>query len=366
MVACVSLVALVAGCGSSGTGAEDRGPGEESWLFAQSAANASLEPHGDGALLVLSGLSPVTVGFTDRPDRDSRSLDSSWFLTRWDTLFGDDPPNAALVLPDEDERTIVVTIAEARYGAGARDGFYVVSALDGGRDGLPIGEDLGPASLFIDDVSSPEDLGEGSESTEVELTVASVTADDVTVLYMGMNTNEPQSFGNSIVVWEGDGVGWNEPPLATAAVQDDAPAGSLSVAIPNLTPDSTSYTFGYAVGASPTAIASVVTTLPGGPSETQATSVSVDEFGSDFILVRYSLPAGALPGTLGHWVGVWEGGSVDISGPPPMVRSDVTSQTDQGTVEINGIQLVRGTAYTIGYFVGPDQTELAATVTFVV
>lgn len=361
-VACLFLGALVGGCGSSGSEADGQRSTEQSWLFVQSGENASLEPHGDGALLVLSGLSPVTVAFTDRPDRESRSLDSAWFLTRWNALFEGDPPNVALVLADEDERTIVVTVVEARHGAQARDGYYVVTDFDGGRAGLPMGEDLGPASLFIDNVSSPDDLVEGSDSTEVAVDVTSTTADRVTVAYMGMHSNEPETFGNSIVVWEGDLVGWFEPPLATAAIQGNAPVGELEIS--NLSPGATSYTFGYAVGTSSTAIASTVTIHPGGPSEMQTTSVSIETIAPDAVVVGYSLPTGAIPNQFGHWVGVWEGASVDISGPPPAFRSDVMNTNSQGSVPIEGIQLLRGTVYTVGYFVGADPSALAATVSF--
>ena len=64
-----------------------------SLLFVQSSGGATLS----GSTLTLTGVSPQTIWFTDRPYRDSGEMTTADFVSKWGSgadSFADDPPNA--------------------------------------------------------------------------------------------------------------------------------------------------------------------------------------------------------------------------------------------------------------------------------
>ena len=360
LVVGMAFAVVTWGCGDDGA-ESPTSPEDALWLLAQSAENASLERRGGGRLLLtLEELAPVTVAFTDRPDRDSRSIASTSFLQRWGALFDGDPPNAALVLAEDGQRTLTLTLHSARHSAGGTEAYFSATPVDADVEDLPLGLNLGVASLFIDDAPDPASLGPGDSSASIELTVTATTEDSLVVSFMGLNGNQPQTYGNSIVVWEGPDVRWDQPPVTQVPIPTNATAGA--VAIPSLAPQQNPYAIAYTVGPSPTSIATVTTALPGEPTgDTQTTTLSIDDVMPTGFVVDYQLPAGSDPSTLGHWVGVWEGSMVAWSAPP-IARTTISGSSSQGTAAIEGFDVLRGVTYTLGYFAGPNQTELAATV----
>ncbi len=358
----VISTAIVA-CGSGGSDPENGDSTEEAqWLFAQSAEDASVAGDGDRLVLTLDGLSPVTVAFTDRPDRVSRSLSSVRFIDGWGSVFGDDPPNAALMV-DEGEETAVITVESTRWADEGRTASYLISVLQDDSGVLESGVDLGPVSLFIDDAPAPEEFLSGSQSSATELTLVQATASSVALAYASPSGNQPNAYANTIYVWAGTLVEWSEPPLQSMAIQSNTPVGSL--VFNDLDTGNTTYTFGYATGPSVQQVAATLTVGPDDDTSETSTRISIDDIGPDFVAAQYELPEGAEPNSSGHWVGLWEGTSASYS-IPPMTRTDVLSSNSEGTVAITGFPLLRGTVYTLGYFTGPKSTDLAATVTFVV
>ena len=81
-----AVMLLAASCGDS----NNKGP---EYLFVQTSDGATLTD----STLTLTGISPQTGWFTDRPYREAGQIPTEEFLTLWDegeNSFADDPPNA--------------------------------------------------------------------------------------------------------------------------------------------------------------------------------------------------------------------------------------------------------------------------------
>ena len=71
---------------------------EPSWLLSQTARSGTLNPNADGTYqLVMQGVDPTVVAFTDRPDRDTATLSVQQMTNAWATMFASSAPNAVLV-----------------------------------------------------------------------------------------------------------------------------------------------------------------------------------------------------------------------------------------------------------------------------
>lgn len=361
IVLLVGFVLLAAACGNgSDSGGDSAGGGAPSYLFVVDAASGAV----DGDTITLSGVDSDVLQFTDRPYRRVGYVGIDDFAQTWDEDgFTDDPPDAAISWI-EDGDTMSTAIELTSFVADDDSVILTFNDLDdtnllGGDQQVSLPVDFTNVSIVIDSASS------APESEQIELNVQTTTSDSVTIAYAGINGNEPASFGNTIFVWEGTVVGWNDPPVATMAIDSDTTDGSVTIS--GLTPDSTPYTIGYAVSGSPSSVASTATILPDIPTpDTDQTDISIISVGSSSVGVSYQLPAGTNPSANGHWVGVWEGSSIDLGGSNrPITRTNISNSAPAGTVEISNFNVLRGVQYTVGYFVGANQSELAAAVTFV-
>jgi hypothetical protein len=119
-------------------------------MFVQTAHGAE----SNGERLILRGVTPSTIYFSDRPQRVVGHLETSEFVGFWDEgedSFADDPPNAVLAFIGEGEAVpseVVVEIfdpildgSDLSYGAKVLDGSLPSSA--------------GGCSLFIDPFGRP-------------------------------------------------------------------------------------------------------------------------------------------------------------------------------------------------------------------
>ncbi len=156
------------------------------WLLLQRFAGATLSPGPDGAVLILTGVEPTVLAFTDRPARLARSVPAADAWT-W-TADPADPPNATLLaVPAEggDEVALVVELLAPSYDEGAGQVTATVRVLGDGSlaaVGSPTAvtaeQRFGAGHLFIDDLildsrgfpyqpGLPDDGGvEGSDKIE--------------------------------------------------------------------------------------------------------------------------------------------------------------------------------------------------------
>ena len=118
------------------------------FLFVQSAEGVT---YADGRL-TLKGISPVTILFSDRPERLAGHMATASFVPFWGEgadSFKSDPPNGTLaVVEGEAMDNVVMTLRNPQLAGG--DLSYEVKVLEGTPPAS-----AGAASLFIDIIGMP-------------------------------------------------------------------------------------------------------------------------------------------------------------------------------------------------------------------
>lgn len=155
---------FLAACAKAPYGKSERA----SEMFVQSATSGTLSKRSDGTYaLVLAGVSPSTVSFTDRPERSARTVDTATFTDSWKGEFGAIAPNAALEIAgaSESSDTLILTISNPQFDSKAGALTYDASLVPiGGTHSLSGFKDradefalesFGQASLFIDGGAPP-------------------------------------------------------------------------------------------------------------------------------------------------------------------------------------------------------------------
>ena len=146
----ISVMALVilTGMVPAGVSAADSSQTAE-FLFVQTAKDVSV----DGGKLILKGVSPTVLFFTDRPDRVAGNMHNDRYLKLWTEdgkdSFLADPPNATLsVFAGDTVAELVVTLSNPQFNGD--DLTYDINLIKG--DPLEKG---GACALFIDIIGMP-------------------------------------------------------------------------------------------------------------------------------------------------------------------------------------------------------------------
>jgi hypothetical protein len=118
-------------------------------LFVQTARDVRL----DGEKLILKGISPTVLFFTDRPERIAGNMKNDRYLKLWTEdgkdSFLADPPNATLsVFTDDAVGELVVTLRNPQFKGD--DLIYDISVIEGKPPAKG-----GPCALFIDIIGMP-------------------------------------------------------------------------------------------------------------------------------------------------------------------------------------------------------------------
>jgi hypothetical protein len=122
----------------------------EQSMFVQTAQGIT----SDGKTLTLTGVTPSTLYFSDRPQRVVGHMATADFVDLWGegaNSFKDDPPNAVLAFlqPGDDvPEDAVVVIRDPRLDDGELS--YAIESLDG-----TVPAQTGPVTLFIDPFGRP-------------------------------------------------------------------------------------------------------------------------------------------------------------------------------------------------------------------
>jgi hypothetical protein len=137
--------------------------GEVQVLLALDAGSATVSDDGEEQTITLRGTSDV-LAFTDRPVRAAQRTSVSELVERWDRLFGDDPPNAALSGVTTDGYSVDVPVELTSISADGDEVSFTARRLDDGQN-APVPDELERVSVFIDDVSPcGGNEGEGAQS----------------------------------------------------------------------------------------------------------------------------------------------------------------------------------------------------------
>jgi len=130
--------------------AAEEAPKMGEFLFVQSAQGMTVDKISNK--LTLTGVSPVTVFFTDRPERIAGNMKTASFIQFWSEEkhnFKSDPPNADVSLLDgKTLRQIIVELQDPVLNGD--DLSYTVKVLQG--DVPTRGDDV---SVFIDIIGRP-------------------------------------------------------------------------------------------------------------------------------------------------------------------------------------------------------------------
>lgn len=148
---------LAAGCAIAATGAAfaatpapAAAPKTATFLFVQTAKSMSFDAK--TSTLTLSGVSPVTTFFTDRPERRAGGMTTAEFIPFWGEgkdSFAKDPPNADLSIIENGQlqQSVVELINPVLKGDTLT---YTVKVVKG-----PVPAKGGNASVFIDVIGMP-------------------------------------------------------------------------------------------------------------------------------------------------------------------------------------------------------------------
>jgi hypothetical protein len=124
--------------------------GNADFLFVQTARRMSFDRA--ASRLTLHEVSPVTLFFSDRPDRIAGNMRTAAFVPFWSQgrdSFLSDPPNADLsILEGSELRQVVVVLRDPRLEGGNLS--YTVQIIDGTMPAT--GEEV---SVFIDIIGMP-------------------------------------------------------------------------------------------------------------------------------------------------------------------------------------------------------------------
>ena len=145
-IAALTLVLVLVGALLATAGEEKKAD----FLFVQSAKNMSFDPATNK--LTLENVSPVTLFFTDRPERIAGNMKTAAFLPFWSEgkdSFKSDPPNADVSIVDG--KTLTQTVVELQDPVLEGDNLsYTVKLIKG--DMPSAGTDV---AVFIDIIGRP-------------------------------------------------------------------------------------------------------------------------------------------------------------------------------------------------------------------
>jgi hypothetical protein len=164
------LLAIIGGCGGDNDTPPPVTPDSKevgktkSFLFVQNASSGTFVADGNGSYtLSLSGVSPQTIFFSDRPARDTGQIEMEKFVTS--SCFDNfNPPNAAIDVMgvDEGNDVVIVELTNPVYDADSAtlnctarildDRNHSIASFNTRRD-ASIPEAFGAVALFIDDCS---------------------------------------------------------------------------------------------------------------------------------------------------------------------------------------------------------------------
>jgi len=203
-----------------------------------------------------------------------------------------------------------------------------------------------------------------SQTTQVAVGYVSGTL--IVYSYDSLPSNEPNSYQNTLFLWQNNAaIPYSTPPLDSIVIPGNSPnsgAPWTGLQIQNL-----EYVIGYAVGPNVSNICSWVSIPASGPGTGGPTfqTTAITTYTSAFtIVVHYETPAGNLPQTNQQWVGVWPGPLASYT-VPPLAKAAAISDNNEGDLSII-YNFTAGDQYTIAYFMGTDQTAMAATQTVTV
>lgn len=211
-------------------------------------------------------------------------------------------------------------------------------------------------------------------STSVQISLQGVPSSTGAIVnYITLPGNNPKTNGNHVYVWQTTDniVPWNKAPDGDTAVPTDSSSSTFQA---KFAFEDKGYIVGYGVAPTPNAVVSTIY-MPAGqqnnPAQWQygALSTQIVYVGTNLVQVKYNGLSLYQPATNKNWVGLWMGAQVPWSGDPIKIVNVTQDAPPSGYLIIDGISLLIGVSYVVGYFVvepKTGRTALAAASSFTV
>lgn len=208
-------------------------------------------------------------------------------------------------------------------------------------------------------------------SPDLQITTVAIqnyTSDIVFIKYSGLPANQPSSYQNFVAIWEATSIPWSQDPIQKTPIPQNSQIGT--VVISGLTITTSSYIVGYGVGPEIPSICACAPLNVGGlrapPTSVQIAPIGV---GPNSVAVQYRTLGGYLPATYDNWIGLWRGYVSPYNSPKPLGTVRIPTDSTEGSVAINGVDIGINLPYTLIYFMGGSDrpqgnTQAAAILTF--
>jgi hypothetical protein len=200
-----------------------------------------------------------------------------------------------------------------------------------------------------------------------QLSVEHYTSSTVTVRYDSLPANRPLNNENFVAIWKSSVIPWQAEPLARITIPQNSESGT--VVLSGFSVGRLSYVLGYGTGPNTSNIAASATISASGANlAPHYIQIAVSNLTTNTLSVNYQTLNGYLPHTYGNWMGLWRGYMSPYNATPPLAKLDIPTDSTEGTVAFNGLDLAVDATYTLAYFTGqpdrPDPHTAAAMLTF--
>jgi hypothetical protein len=179
---------------------------KDSWLFTQTAESGSVTYNKSTKIytVTLKKTNPLTVKFTDMPQRKASPIKTEEFAKDWKSMFGKEKPNATFValLDTKDkghiEEVAVCTILDISYNKAEQTLIYKVKELPGansfaidstGKELNDIFYKFGPSIIFIDSAQEISSQGNGLQ-IKINNNNKKVNPEKIWVMIVGKDTKD--------------------------------------------------------------------------------------------------------------------------------------------------------------------------------
>lgn len=223
--------------------------------------------------------------------------------------------------------------------------------------------------------TQPQLIMTTATTTSVTIALKGVpTGQGVIVNYITDTANQPKTFANHIYVWQttSDTVPWNKTPDGDTPIESDS---STSTQFVTFDFEDKGYIIGYATAPTPKAVCATIFIPQGKQNDPTAwqydrVTAKVVAFDTNIVQVQYHTLDQYTPATNKNWVALFLGQHANYGGSFVKKQMIVTDSRD-GYVVIQGVKLLIGTTYTVGYFMADEtstngRTSLAASSSFTV
>ena len=156
---------------------------------------------------------------------------------------------------------------------------------------------------------------------------------------------------------------YGQTPLQKQSIIKDEPSGNQIFEFPI---QSKPYVVAYGTSDTGTAWASTLQFTPGqgGQGKPLLVSIEVNAVNTDSLSAKFTTPFGNIPSANKNWMGLWEGPIVTFDGSNRIKKVDVGASQNIDFQSMSGLNLTINTTYSLGYGVGPKDSDLAAWVSF--